>query len=201
MNKQRTLFDRAGHVALVACVLFLFLNANSAPKLKYTPYQMLVWELKANEGYRSWWYPDGYNRGKKAYSIGFGWNDLGCRRREEIKEFTKDKKVTFNEALKISLKEVSKYGKLHKDPLRNLALVLHSYNCGLTTSGKDLSHCCGGKVGCGSPKANVRLVHNERRRYEVALWNHDIVNIVARTEKNKARLSTYVQILKNRGEL
>lgn len=201
MNKQRTLLDRAGHISLVVCVLFLFLNANTAPKIKYTPYQILVWELKANEGYRSWWYPDGTVRGRQSYSIGFGWNDLGNRRRKEIAKYTADKKVTFDEALEISLKEVSKYGRLHPDPLKNLALQLYSYNCGLAKSGKCLGHCCGSSRGCGSSKKNVRLVHNQRRKFELALWNHDVVNIMARTESNKDKLTTYVQTLKNRGEL
>lgn len=200
MNKHRTLLDKAGHISLIVCVFLLFLNANSAPKLKYTPYQILVWEIKANEGYRSWWYPDGYNRGKKAYSIGFGWNDLGNRRRAEIKNYTKDKKVTFIEALEITLKEISKYGVLHKDPLKNLALQLKSYNCGLATRYSDLGHCCGAKRGCGSSSENVRNMHNSRRKFELALWNHDFVNILARTEKNKEKINLYVQTLKSRGE-
>jgi hypothetical protein len=173
---------------------------------------MLVWEIKANEGYKSWWYPDGYNRGRRAYSIGFGWNDLGNRRRGEIANYTKDKKVTFDEAMQITLKEINKYGVLNKDPYKNLALQLHSYNCGLTTRGSDLGHCCGGSKGCGFHAGKpctgkrchacaVREQHNSRRKFELALWNHDMINIKARTEKNRDRLQTYVQILKSRGEL
>jgi hypothetical protein len=198
---QHAILNKAGHLSLVLCTLFLFVNANTIPKIKYTPYQMLVWEIKANEGYRSWWYPDGYVRGRRAYSIGFGWNDLGNRRRGEIAQYTKDRKVTFDEAMEITLKEISKYGQLHKDPYKNLALQLHSYNCGPTTKGSDLGHCCGAKKGCGSSSADVREQHNARRRFELALWNHDVLNITIRTEANRNKLQTYLQILKSRGDI
>lgn len=199
--KQHAILNKAGHFALVLCTLFLFVNANTLPKIKYTPYQILVWEVKANEGYKSWWYRDGYNRGRKAFSIGFGWNDLGNRRRHEIAAYTKDKKVTFNEAMEITLKEVAKYGRLHADPYKNLALQLYSYNCGPTNTGKSLGHCCGAKKGCGSSDKDVRSQHNARRKFELALWNHDSVNIIARTEANRAKVNTLVQILKSKGEL
>jgi len=212
MNNKHSILNKAGYVCLVLCTLFLFLNANISPKLKYTPYQILVWEIKANEGYKSWWYKDGFNRGKQAYSIGFGWNDLGNRRRNEISEYTSDKRVTFQEATEITLKEIKKYGKLHKDPYRNLALQLYSYNCGPTKSGASLGHCCGSNKGCGyhlkkqcrgvkCHACNVKKMHNERRKFELALWNHDIINIMVRTEKNKSKLQTYVQTLKSRGDL
>jgi hypothetical protein len=198
---QTTILNKAGHISLVLCVLFLFLNANIIPKSKYTPYQILVWEIKANEGYRSWWYKDGFNRGKQSYSIGFGWNDLGNRRREEIAQYTADGKVTFDEATEITLKEIKKYGTLNKDPYKNVALQLYSYNCGLTKDGSKLGRCCGGTRGCGSSNANIRNHHNSRRKFELALWNHDIMSIEARTEKNREKLKAYLQILKARGEL
>lgn len=170
---------------LISCIIFavFFLSANSQPKLKYSPYQILVWEIKANEGYRSWWYKDGkhWKTGKQRYSIGFGWNDCASwKRRQEIKKFTQDGKVTFNEAKDITLLEISKYKKLNKDkdlnkdPLKNLALQLYSYNCGFTNKGSSLGKCCGGTWGCGSVKSNVRKSHNRRRQFELALWNHDI---------------------------
>tara|TARA_R110000868_G_scaffold178163_7_gene417718 strand:+ start:148 stop:786 length:639 start_codon:yes stop_codon:yes gene_type:complete len=207
---QSTILNRAGHLSLVLCTLFLFVNANIVPKSKYTPYQILVWEIKANEGYKSWWYKDGFNRGKQAYSIGFGWNDLGNRRRKEISKYTSDRKVTFEEATEITLKEISKYGVLNEDPYKNLALQLYSYNCGPVTSGSSLGHCCGGSKGCGyhagkscSGKSchacDVKKMHNSRRRFELALWNHDMINISVRTEANREKLKTYVQVLKSRG--
>jgi len=200
MNKTAIL-SKAGRLSLVLCALFLFVNANIVPKIKYTPYQILVWEIKANEGYRSWWYPDGYNRGRRAYSIGFGWNDLGNRRRGEISKYTEDQKVTFDEALEITLKEIQKYGQLHKDPYKNLALQLYSYNCGPTNTGASLGHCCNASKGCGSNNANVRKQHNSRRKFELALWNHDMAGIAARTESNREKVQTLLQILKSRGEL
>lgn len=190
-----------GYYTLITIVLALFLNANSNSHLKYTPYQILVWEIKANEGYRPWWYKDGWNKGKQAYSIGFGWNDLGQRRRGEIQNFTKDRKVTFDEAMTITLMEIKKYGKLHKDPLRNLALQLYSYNCGPVKSGASLGRCCKAAKWCGSSNPDVRKMHKKRRQFELALWNHDYVNIIAHTEKNRKTLQTYLQILKSRGDI
>lgn len=180
------------------CIAFtiMLMSANTQPKLKYTPYQILVWELKANEGYRSWWYEDGFGEnGKRAYSIGFGWNDLGKVRRAEIKEFTRDGKVTFDEALKITLYEIAKYKKinkgndLNKDPLKNLALQLYSYNCGFTNSGKRLGKCCGAKWGCGNKNKNIKKSHGRRRQVELALWNHDIRQIEHFTSENQSKLA------------
>ncbi len=187
-----------------ACILFfiIFMAANVEPqtKLRYTPYQILMWEIKANEGYRSWWYRDGTVQNRIAHSIGFGWNDCGNRRRKEIAQFTKDGKVTFDEAMTITLREIEKYGKLHSDPYKNLALQLYSYNCGLTKKGSSLGHCCHSKKGCGSPKQNVRKSHNRRRQFELALWNHRWTDVVRYTEQNKTKLQTYLPILKSRGE-
>jgi len=169
-------------------------------KLKYTPYQILMWEIKANEGYRSWWYRDGTVNGRPAHSIGFGWNDCGNRRRKEIAQFTKDSKVTFEEAMTITLKEISKYGRLHADPYKNLALQLYSYNCGLTRKGSSLGRCCNSSRGCGSSKKNVRKSHNRRRQFELALWNHRWAEVTRFTEQNRTKLQTYLPILKARGE-
>lgn len=179
------------YIGTVLTVLVIFLAANRV-KNTYTPYQMLVWELKANEGYRSWWYRDGVVRGKTAYSIGFGWNDQGNRRRHEIKKFTADKKVAFDEALEITLMEINKYGKLHNDPYKNLALQLYSYNCGLTKTGKKLGKCCKGKKGCGHYSSKVRQAHNRRRKFELALWNKDIPTIIKYTEENREKIKTKI---------
>ena len=203
--KQQILLDKLarqiGYFVLLFGVIFLLINANKMEKLEYTPYQMLIWEIKANEGYRDWWYKDGHVKGKQAYSIGFGWNDQGGVRRKEIAKFTSDRKVTFQEATQITLKEIQKYGTLHPDPLRNLALQLYSYNCGLVKTGSKLGKCHDGKWGCGSPNADIRKAHNRRRMYELALWKHDLVNIQKYTEANKDRLTTYISKLKQRGTI
>ena len=107
--KNQINVGRVTYPLSIAIVIFLLLSANHV-KMPGSPYELMVWELKAGEGYRSWWYPDGWVRGKKAYSIGFGWNDQGRRRRAEISKYTNDGEVDFGEALQISLYEISKYG-------------------------------------------------------------------------------------------
>lgn len=183
----------------ICCVIFatVLMAANSQPKLQFTPYQILVWEIKANEGYKPNWYPDGYVRGKRAYSIGFGWNDQGNRRRGEIKEFTRDGIVDFNEATIITIREINKYGRLNSDPLKNVALQLYSYNCGLTKSGSRLGKCCGAKWGCGNPNRNIRKSHTRRRQVELALWNHDIRQIEFTSNENRSKLCRVIHNLNN----
>lgn len=182
-------------------VAIAFLQANKVPKPAYTPYQMLVWEIKANESYRPWWYPDGRTKtGKQKYSIGFGWNDLGGVRRKDIAKYTADGKVTFAEALEITLSEVNKWGKFNSDPYRNLAMQIHSYNCGRIMSYKELGHCHRGQnvdgKRCGSSNPRVRRAHNIRREYELALWRHDWVKIEEITEMNRAKVTSMLIKLK-----
>lgn len=157
---------------------------------KYTPYQILVWEIKANEGYVPWWYRDGWGaNGRPAYSIGFGWNDLGGTRRGEIRQYTKDGVVTMQEATEIMLKELEKYGDYKPDALRNIAVKLHRYNTGQSAFGSDLGSCCGGQSGCGRPVKPIRDSHNRRRKFELALWKHNVSEINRITEENKEKVS------------
>lgn len=159
----------------------------------YTAYQILVWEIKANEGYRSWWYRDGVGgNGRPAYSIGFGWNDCGGVRRHEIKKYTADHKVTVEEATEIMLAEIAKYGKMSNDPLRDVAMKLHRYNCGTTVTGQDLRNCCGGSSGCGRNSSSIRNSHNRRRKFELALWMHDLSEINRITSENKEKVSNMI---------
>ena len=194
------IIDYAARTVLIVGILFVFMNANKCPRIKYTPYQILAWELKANEGYRPTWYRDGFVNGRKAYSIGFGWNDQGQRRRHEIREFVRDGKVTFEEATEITLMELRKYGTLHNDPYRDLALKLYSYNCGLTKDARRLGKCHGGRNGCGHKDANVRKAHNRRRKFELALWKHDFGTVLNYTEENRDKLRGYIAQLKQRGQ-
>jgi hypothetical protein len=182
------------HFATIVIVLFAFLAANTI-KLNYTPYQILVWEIKANEGYKPTWYKDGWLNGKQAYSIGFGWNDLGQVRRHEIAEYTKDGTVDYDEALKITLMEIAKYGKLNGDPYKNIALQLYSYNCGKTTSGKSLGKCCGADKGCGNQNLDIRKSHGRRRKMELALWNHNFKFVEDESEKNQIKVKQILQTL------
>ena len=179
--------------------------ANRVKVKRYPIYSMMVWEIKANEGYRSWWYPDGRHkingRWKKSHSIGFGWNDIGGTRRNRIKQYTNDGKVTYNEALNITLAEIQKWGKLHDDPYKNLALQLYSYNCGPINKGSKLGKCHGAKWGCGHKCANngrgkhrcesVRKAHSRRRKFEMALWNKDWRLIQQCTEENRKKVANH----------
>jgi hypothetical protein len=170
------------------CVCFLgLLAANSQPKLKYTPYQILAWEIKANEGFSDHWYPDGIVRGKQSYSIGFGWNDQG-RRRDEAVSFLTNGKITFENATRLTCYEIDKYGRLHTDDLKNVALQLYSYSRGLTKNGSKLGGCCDSKFGCGNISKNVRYSHNRRRQFELACWNHDNQTIIEMTEGNLKKI-------------
>lgn len=184
----------------IGVVVLLLLSANRV-KIPYTPYECIVWELKANEGYRPNWYPDGWVRGRKAYSIGFGWNDQGKRRRHEIEKYTRDGKVTFDEALKITLMEIDKYGQLNKDPYKNAALRLYSYNCGPTSDGSRLGKCCGARWGCGNSNPEIRKSHNRRRKFELALWNHDVKTITEVCDRNREKIIHVILTLKSQGDL
>lgn len=208
MTQKPHYFGQTIYFSLWIVLAISFMAANRVDVTRYSPYQMLVWEIKANEGYRSWWYPDGHHyvngKRKKSHSIGFGWNDIGGTRRGQIKKYTADGKVTYSEAMQITLNEINKWGRLHSDPYRNLALQLYSYNCGKITSGSRLGKCHGGsKVRgkrCGHPNYKVRKQHNRRREYELALWNHDWMLIQKYTEDNKAHQNKYNVKLKQSGK-
>lgn len=208
MIQKPNYFGNTAYFILWAVVAISFMAANRVTITRYSPYQMLVWEIKANEGYRPWWYPDGYHyvdgHRKRSYSIGFGWNDIGGTRRNQIKRYTADGTVTYSEAMQITLFEINKWGRLHSDAYRNLALQLYSYNCGKITSGSRLGRCHNGaKIRgkrCGHPNYDVRKQHNRRREYELALWNHDWISIQKYTEYNKAHQTRYNVKLKNRGQ-
>ena len=183
----------------ISSVAILFLAnstflKNSIPDLEYeslnyTPYQVMVWEIKANEGYESWWYKDGIVNGKQSYAIGFGWNDQGSsKRRKEITGYTQDGKVTPDEALQITLYEIEKYGRLHADALKNNALRLYSYSRGLIKTNERLGGCCGYRHGCGSNNKNVKKVHQRRRKLELAMWNHDYNTINIMTTENLKKI-------------
>jgi len=173
----------------IACIIvFMVLLSANRVKMPGTPYELLVMELKANEGYAKWWYRDGFVNGRQAYSIGHGWNDQGGVRRKEISKYTKDGKVTYEEALEITLYELGKYGTLHKDPYKNIALKLYSYNCGPTKNPNRLGRCCGADWGCGNPNRSIRKSHSRRRKFELALWHHDIPIITRYHEENKNKI-------------
>lgn len=180
----------------VICIIGL-LSANSQPKLPYSTYQLLAWEIKANEGFVDHWYPDGIVRGKQSYSIGFGWNDQGMRRRKEAKPFLNlNGKINYENATKLTMYEIKKYGQLHKDPLKNLALQLYSYSRGLTKDPRKLGKCCGSTSGCGNKYKNIRKSHNRRRQFELACWNHDYRKIIEMSDDNKTKIQKILMMIK-----
>lgn len=175
-------------ISIAICASAL-MAANSQPKLPYTPYEILMWEIKANEGYSPHWYKDGFVNGKQSYSIGFGWNDQGSsERRKEIAQYTRDGSVSYDEAGKITLYEIKKYGRLHPGDLKNTAMQLYSYSRGLTKNINRLGGCCTWKNGCGSKTKWVKKAHNRRRALEMALVHHDNRKIIEMTEENKVKI-------------
>lgn len=193
MKRQFT-FGKVCYYFLLLTSMWALLAANRVSVKRYSEYQMKVWELKAREGYIPWWKKDGmvYHRGLKrrvqSYSIGFGYNDQGsASRRKAIAKYTRDGKVSYSEALKISLSLDVWKRKYHSDPLTNLAMQLYAYNRGTIKHPSELGRCCGGKKGCGHPNRNVRRSHNPRRAFELALKRHDWVAIQAHVEENQKK--------------
>ncbi len=199
MNTKNLIQNLTHSVGIVAFIMLL-LSANRI-NMPGTPYELVMWEIKANEGYRSKWYPDGWNAGRRAYSIGFGWNDLGQRRRHEIKHFLKDGKISYAEATQITVMELNKYGRLHKDPYKNAALLLYSYNCGRTTNGNRLGRCCGATWGCGNSDPNIRKSHSRRRQFELALWHKNVQLLRKYTNTNKDKIRIILSTLNKKGDL
>lgn len=180
------------HGISIVLFAFIFLNANKTALKRPTPYQIMAWEIKASEGYRSWWYKDGIiyqpklKRNVQTYSIGYGYNDQGLKsRRLAIARYTADGKVTKEEAWMITEMVFNRMGTLHSDPFKNAALKLYSYNRGLITTGSKLGRCCGARKGCGHDKKSVRKSHNPRRNLEMALWTKNWPVISERTENNR----------------
>lgn len=177
---------------ILICVIFIAANKKNKNTCKYSPYQVLMFELKANEGFRSNWYKDGIVNGNQAYSIGYGWSDWGGKRRKYISNYLADGKIDNKEATLLIVSEIKNMGILNKDPYKNVAMQLYSYNRGLIRSSKKLGRCCGARYGCGSPNFNVRQSHNRRRKFELALFKHDFDTIEKMMDGN-------IQVLKNRG--
>ena len=141
----------------------------------YTPFEIAMYFLKAHESFRPGKYPDGDYPSK-----GFGLNLTP----EHIKWANKklgfdclSRNWTYEEGQKL-LREYwqdMKDEELKKNPniddFHLVAILLHKYNTGNTRS---INACCGASKGCGSKNRDVRKVHNERRKFEVALKNHKV---------------------------
>lgn len=152
------------------------LGSNTTTNVKrlhgYTPFEIAMYFLKAHESFRPWKYPDG-----KYPSKGFGLNLTP----DHIKWATKKlgfhcnkRNWTYLEGqmlLREYWKEMKEQHQEIKDEFKLVALLLHKYNTGNT---KSLSACCGAKKGCGSGNSDIRKSHNERRNFEVRLYNHKV---------------------------
>lgn len=199
---KRVYFGNVSYVLSWIFMIFIVMAANRVDVKRFNVWQMRVWALKAEEGYRSWWYPDGVTPdGRRKYSIGLGWNDCGSRsRRQKIAKYTADRKVTYEEATEIAVHEIEKWGKLHSDPYVNLAMQLYSYNCGPIRSVSKLGKCHGGlnvrNKRCGHSDPDVRIAHNRRREYELALKNHDWIKIEQMTEDNRKKVVNIIRKLR-----
>ena len=138
----------------------------------YTPFEIAMYFLKAHESFRPWEYPDG-----KFPSKGFGLNLTPDHVKWATKKLgfnCKSRNWTFKEGqflLREYWKEMRDSHPEIKDDFKLVALLLHKYNTGNT---KSLSACCKAKKGCGASDKDMRRIHNERRNFEVRLYNHKV---------------------------
>ncbi len=148
-------------------------NKNTAAKYKgYTPYQIMMWHLKAHESFRPHQYPDGDYPSK-----GFGLNlspEHIAWAKSQLGFHPKKRDWTFEEGQKLLIA----YCKEHTlDPLRKqypklnqfqiVAYACHKYNTGNT---RNFGFCCGSKstkMRCGRKSK----AHHARRVFEVQLFN------------------------------
>jgi hypothetical protein len=134
----------------------------------FSLYEVLIWHLKAHEGFLPYYYPDG-----KFPSIGCGYNLVNGM--EMLNPYLKDGYLDFQEGILLTRDYLEKvaipivkatYPNLN--PRQQLAWTLHYYNTGNL---KSLDGCCEKRIGCGSDDADVRKVHNTRRKYERSLYD------------------------------
>lgn len=172
------------------------LGSNTTTNVKrlhgYTPFEIAMYFLKAHENFSPKEYPDGdYN------SKGFGLNlnpdhvkwatkQLGfpCRKRN----WTYDEGVKLLYAYYQEKKDGIKKNYPNLNEFQITALVLHAYNTGNT---KSIQGCCGASKGCGrkgnsQQDRDIRKVHNERRKFEHALFNQKITLKQIEMYKEKA---------------
>lgn len=167
-------------------------NTNSNLLHGYTPYQVMMFHLKAHESFSNKPYPDG-----KYNSIGFGLNLYPANRKFAAKEL-KDGKISWNEGVELLRRYVEEriYPQVEKNhpnatPFQKVALVCHQYNTGNT---RNFGYCCGAgpkywrkyHKRCANKNKNVRTAHNERRTFEVQLYNGTLTLDDLKNEQKKA---------------
>jgi hypothetical protein len=188
---------------ILLLVVFMFFNGtplSNGDQQKtisgYTAYQIIMWTLKADEGYRAKWYSDG-----KSEAIGFGYNHLNKKKRKAIAEkYMVNGILPYDGANKLLVETWT----LIKPPIylslnKKIAYILHCYNCGSVKKrwGKFvITACCGGRNSCGNSK--WAKVHNKRRMFEKALWDGDydfvekyIERILKKESKNQINNISY----------
>jgi len=153
----------------------------------YTPYQLMVWHLKAHESFRPYQYPDGDYPSK-----GFGLNltpEHVKWAQAQLGFNPKKRDWTFDEGLKLliafcdekTLTPLKKqYPKLNDFQI--IAYAVHKYNTGNV---KRFGYCCGSKstkMRCGRKLKS----HHIRRVEEIQLFNAKLPVKTIETWQQKA---------------
>jgi len=138
----------------------------------YTPYQIMMWHLKAHESFRPHQYPDGDYPSK-----GFGLNlspehikwaksQLGFHPKKRDWTFEEGQKLLVAYCQEHTLDPLKKqYPKLN--PFQIVAYACHKYNTGNI---RNFGYCCGSKstkMRCGRKSK----AHHTRRVFELQLFN------------------------------
>lgn len=134
----------------------------------YTTYQVVMWVLKADEGFRESWYQDGPYK-----AIGYGYNHLGkVERKRHAAKYMSGGKISKSGANQLLVQTWSKIGvPANLCPTQKVAWILHCYNKGSVKS--VVWRCCGKTfgIGCGDG------IHTKRRQFEYNLWHNNLEEV------------------------
>lgn len=153
----------------------------------YTPYQIMVWHLKAHESFRPYQYPDGDYPSK-----GFGLNLTDEHiewAQSQLGFHPKKRNWTFNEGLKLLVafcdqKTLTPLRKQYPNlnDFQIVAYAVHKYNTGNV---RRFGYCCGSKstkMRCG----RKMKAHHARRVFEVQLFNGTLPKSKIEQDRQKA---------------
>lgn len=157
---------------------------------EYTPYQIAIWHLKTEEGYRANPYDDG-----EFPSVGFGYNFVHGKVSTPISwnEATELLSKTFGN-MKTKVKKDNRFSKL--DEWQRTAIACRFYNCGEGSipnydKPSDLLNCHRGSKGCGytcrdkKKQTAVRKTHTARRKFEYEMFMKNFENLKIKTLREK----------------